>query len=58
MNLEAVWPFYAGILAQAVFLLIGKFERSDVTKALGCCGGSLLGLIPGNMNTDMTLHFI
>lgn len=46
MNSEAIWPFYAGILAQAVFLLLGQFERTDFMRLLGSCGGSLIGLIP------------
>lgn len=45
MNLEVVWPFYAGVLVQAVFLLTGKFERMDLLKLLGCCAGSLIGLL-------------
>ena len=46
MKLEVAWPFYAGLLVQAVFLLVGQLERSDLTKLLGCCAGSLFGLIP------------
>jgi hypothetical protein len=57
MKLEAVWPFYAGILVQAVFLLIGQFERSDLTKLLGCCAGSLLGFIPGKHEHQYSLSF-
>lgn len=57
MNLEAVWPFYAGILVQAVFLLVGQFERSDLTKLLGCCAGSLLGLMPGKHEHQYDLSF-
>lgn len=60
MNLETVWPFYAGILAQAVFLLVGRFERSDLTRLLGCCAGSFLGLIPGKHEHpySLSLHLL
>jgi|GEM_PF-2252078 hypothetical protein len=47
MNLDAVWPFYAGVFLQSVFLLIGRFEQNDIVKLLGCCAGSCVGLIPG-----------
>jgi hypothetical protein len=47
MKLEAVWPFFAGLLAQAVFLLFGEFERSDFPKLLGSCAASIIGFIPG-----------
>jgi hypothetical protein len=57
MKLEAIWPFYAGVLAQAVFLLMGKYERTDLLKLLGCCAGSLLGLIPGKHELEYSLSF-
>jgi hypothetical protein len=56
MNPDVLWPFYAGILAQAVFLLIGRFEPKDFTKLGGCCLGSLLGLIPGKHETHYNLN--
>lgn len=60
MKLQDLWPFYAGILAQAVFLLIGQFERSDITRLLGCCGGSSIGLIPGKRehHYDLSFHLL
>jgi hypothetical protein len=57
MNLEVLWPFYAGLVVQALFLLIGKSEPSDLTRVLGCCGGSFLGLIPGKHEHHYDLSF-
>jgi len=47
MNADIVWLFYAGILAQGIFLLLGQFEAKDFLKLAGCVGISLLGLLPG-----------
>ncbi len=55
MNFDNIWPFYAGILVQAVFLLLGQFGRGDLLKFLGACGGSLLGLLPGKHETHYYL---
>jgi hypothetical protein len=56
MNFDAIWPFYGGILAQAIFLLLGQFERKDALKLLGCCAGSLLGLMPGKHETHYEVN--
>jgi hypothetical protein len=59
MNVEVIWLFYAGILAQAIFLISGRFEGKDVLKLSGCCAASgLLGLIPGKHEThyDLKAH--
>lgn len=47
MESDAVLLFYAGMMAQAIFLLLDRFEPGDILKFLGCCAASLLGLIPG-----------
>lgn len=56
MNPDVLWPFYAGILVQAIFLLIGQFEPKDFPKLGGCCLASLLGLIPGKHETNYHLN--
>jgi len=56
MNPDVLWPFYAGIFAQAVFLLIGQVEPKDFLKLGGCCLGSLLGLLPGKHETIYHLN--
>jgi hypothetical protein len=57
MESNAVWLFYAGIVAQAVFLLLDRFEARDVLKLLGCCAAAPLGLIPGKHETHYHLPF-
>jgi len=57
MNTDVLWLFYAGIFAQAIFLLIGQFEPKDFLKVGGCCVGSLAGLIPGKHETHYHLNF-
>jgi hypothetical protein len=52
MNTDAITWFYAGIVVQAVFLLVGQFERKDAGKFLACCAGSLIGFIPGKHETN------
>lgn len=47
MNSDAIILFYAGIVAQALFLLIGRMGLKDAGQVLACCGISLFGLIPG-----------
>jgi hypothetical protein len=56
MNTDVLWLFYAGIFAQAVFLLIGRFESKDFLKLGGCCLGSLAGLIPWKHETNYHLN--
>ena len=56
MNPDMLWPFYAGILAQAIFLLFGRFEPKDFPKLGGCGLASLLGLIPGKHETNYQLN--
>jgi hypothetical protein len=56
MNFEAIWPFYAGVVAQALFLLLGQFEWKDPFKVLACCAGSLLALIPSKHETHYSLN--
>lgn len=58
MNSEAIIPFYAGILAQAVFLLVGQMKLKDAAKILACCAGSMLGLLPGKHehHYNLSLH--
>jgi hypothetical protein len=57
VNSEAIIPFYAGILAQAVFLLLGRMELKDAGKILACCAGSAFGLIPGKHEHNYNLSF-
>ena len=56
MNTDFLWLFYAGIFAQAIFLLIGRFEPKDFAKLGVCCLGSLAGLIPGKHETNYHLN--
>lgn len=58
MNSEAMIAFFAGMLVQAVFLLLGKLEPKDLVIILLCCAGSALGLIPGKHehNYDFSFH--
>ena len=58
MNSQTIIPFYAGILAQAVFLLLGQLGLKDAGKLLACCAGSALGFIPGKheRNYDLSFH--
>jgi hypothetical protein len=46
MNSQAIILFYAGIVAQAVFLLLGQMTLKDAGLILACGAGSLLGFIP------------
>ena len=56
MNTDILWLFYAGIVAQAVFLLLGRFEPGDFPKLGGCCLVSFAGLIPGKHETHYHLN--
>jgi hypothetical protein len=56
MKTDVLWLFYAGILVQAIFLLIGRSESKDFLKIGGCCLGSLAGLIPGKRETNYHLN--
>ena len=56
MNMDVLWLFYAGILAQAIFLLIGRFEPKDFLKVGGCGLASLLALIPGKHESIYRLN--
>lgn len=56
MNTDVLWLFYAGILSQAIFLLMGQFEPKDFLKLGGCCLGSLIGLIPGKHEHNYHLN--
>lgn len=55
MESDLVWLFYAGMLGQAVFLLLGQFDAKDYLKLLGCCVASPFGLIPGRHETHYSL---
>jgi len=57
VNSQTIIPFYAGILAQAVFLLLGQFGLKDAAKLLACCAGSALGFIPGKHERNYALSF-
>ena len=59
VNSQAIILFYAGILAQAVFLLIGQLTLKDAGMVLACCAGSLLGFIPGKHEHmyDLSSHW-
>ena len=57
MNTDVLWLFYAGILAQAIFLLLGQLEPKDFLKFGGCCLGSLAGLLPGKHESHYALNF-
>jgi hypothetical protein len=56
MSTDLLWLFYAGIFAQAIFLLMGRFEPRDFPKLGGCCLCSLAGLIPGKHETNYHLN--
>ena len=58
MNSQTIIPFYAGILTQAVFLLLGQLGLKDAGKLMACCAGSALGFIPGKheRNYDLSFH--
>jgi hypothetical protein len=57
MNTDVLWLFYAGIFAQAIFLLTGRFESKDFLKLGGCCLSALAALIPGKHETHYNLNF-
>jgi len=59
MNSQAIILFYAGILTQAVFLLLGRMTFKDAGLILACCAGSLLGLVPGKHehHYDLSTHW-
>jgi len=57
VNSEAIALFYAGVLVQAVFLLLGQLSLKDARMILACCAGSVLGLIPGKHEHSYNLSF-
>ena len=57
MNSQVIVLFYAGILAQAVFLLLGQMTLKDAGLVLACCAGSALGLIPGKHEHRYDFNF-
>lgn len=59
MNTQAITLFYAGMLAQAIFLLLGQMSFKDAGILLICLAGSLAGFIPGKHehHFDLSNHW-
>jgi hypothetical protein len=57
LNPEAIVLFFAGILAQAIVLLLGKFTLKDAGKILLCWVISLAAFIPGSHGKRFDISF-
>lgn len=59
MEIWLVVAFFIGMVFQAFFMLVGRWERGDFLKILASIGFGLLGMLPGKSenNYDPGMHF-